>query len=164
MSSHAGRLEFAWNRARLEPHIYPSPLRRGRAGWVGSTIVITQPWKVLLQWKYYRLGGLCAFKTDFRREIYPKPVSDPVTLRTIPRVQIVDTRVVTVPHWFAALLFGAWPVVRIRRWRRTRRRLARGQCTNCGYDLRGSHDRCPECGAPIALPLAGRTPSSFGAT
>lgn len=36
------------------------------------------------------------------------------------------------------------------RWkaRRMQRRLALGLCLGCGYDLRGGHARCPECGRP----------------
>jgi hypothetical protein len=52
----------------------------------------------------------------------------------------------TVPHWFPALLGAVAPLVWLRRFRRTRRRKARGLCARCGYDLRATPGRCPECG------------------
>lgn len=35
---------------------------------------------------------------------------------------------------------------------RANERFAAWKCVNCGYDLRGSDDRCPECGFPIQPP------------
>lgn len=64
--------------------------------------------------------------------------------------------VAIVPYWMLLLVGGlavfgrrlVWtPIVR-------RRRRRRGLCQACGYDLRGSAERCPECGratAPAAL-------------
>jgi predicted amidophosphoribosyltransferase len=37
-------------------------------------------------------------------------------------------------------------------WRRSReyeKRVRRGLCVRCGYDVRASGEHCPECGAPI---------------
>jgi len=53
----------------------------------------------------------------------------------------------SVPFWFLAVVTGAWPIARGVLWmRRGRRGLGGGYCTSCGYDLRATPDRCPECG------------------
>jgi hypothetical protein len=53
---------------------------------------------------------------------------------------------VVVPCWFLLLLTGLAPANWVRRQFRQRRRRIEGRCSSCGYDLRGSPDRCPECG------------------
>ena len=50
---------------------------------------------------------------------------------------------VVFPHWLVVLLTLIPPVAW---WRRFRRRLDPTKCANCGYDLRATPDRCPECG------------------
>jgi hypothetical protein len=55
-----------------------------------------------------------------------------------------------IPYWVviaAAGLWPAWYVPRLVGEHRRRRREARGLCWRCGYDLRATPHRCPECGA-----------------
>jgi hypothetical protein len=56
-----------------------------------------------------------------------------------------------VPYWFAGIPTAAPPLLWLRAWFK-RRRLGRarsGLCAACGYDLRATPDRCPECGTAV---------------
>lgn len=66
---------------------------------------------------------------------------------------VTDFPVIVIPYWSILLISCIMPVLWLIRRAAHRRRLRRalaGLCSHCGYDLRGSVVRCPECGAPIA--------------
>jgi hypothetical protein len=61
----------------------------------------------------------------------------------------------TAPDWFFLLvmvLVGWWILRQQGKWLRRERR-ERGLCEACGYDLRESTERCPECGTEILARL-----------
>jgi len=54
----------------------------------------------------------------------------------------------SAPAWLVVPLLSIVPATGARRWAVRRRRARAGRCLGCGYDLRGSPARCPECGRP----------------
>jgi hypothetical protein len=59
----------------------------------------------------------------------------------------------TVPYWAMAAAAGVVPALWISAVVRRIHRRRQGRCMACGYDLRASTDRCPECGMAAASPV-----------
>jgi hypothetical protein len=74
-------------------------------------------------------------------------VPEPSTGRTTPLGEF--TQVKAIPHWPIALMLAlpvTWWAIQFRRRGLRDRRKSAGLCPACGYDLRATPQRCPECG------------------
>jgi hypothetical protein len=57
---------------------------------------------------------------------------------------------VGIPYWFIAAITALLSIAMFfQRWR-TARHLTIGRCATCGYDLRATPQRCPECGTAVS--------------
>lgn len=69
--------------------------------------------------------------------------------------------VAAVPMWFLTATFAIAPAIGVYSYGRRKRRVARSLCPACGYDLRATPDRCPECGAaPPPRPTLPQPPAA----
>jgi hypothetical protein len=66
-----------------------------------------------------------------------------------------DGRTLAFPFWAIAAACAALPAALVLRRRTARRRARLGLCPACGYDLRATPDRCPECGTIAPANTAG---------
>ena len=64
----------------------------------------------------------------------------------------IPFRVLSIPDWFLVTLFGLAPSIRLCKFIRRQRWRLSGCCVECGYDLRATPHRCPECGMETGTP------------
>ncbi len=62
-------------------------------------------------------------------------------------IQEGEEDILILPDWLLIALFALLPLWFLIRWKNPKRERERlGLCLNCGYDLRATPERCPECG------------------
>jgi hypothetical protein len=60
----------------------------------------------------------------------------------------------SVPDWFVLAIWSFLPVIVVLRHLRRQRRVSTNACVVCGYDLRATPNRCPECGTETKTPAS----------
>jgi hypothetical protein len=68
-----------------------------------------------------------------------------------PRVVLRSSHRLYFPHWSLAAITAIVPSIWCLRRQRDRARKRLGRCVTCGYDLRATPDRCPECGTAAGI-------------
>jgi hypothetical protein len=82
---------------------------------------------------------------------------DPGADLRLPGVRVFDTAgssfggKVYLSHWLISSIAAPLPALALLKWLRRVRRYGEGMCQVCGYDLRASEGRCPECGEAIGV-------------
>lgn len=103
----------------------------------------------------FRLLGFGAFSgTNYSWPAFRYPGVTPPTNMNDLRWWKDNYSAVSIPYWPLVLISGILPCRRLRSrvsaYRRNRR-IAAGLCPTCGYDLRASKERCPECGTAVVV-------------
>ena len=128
--------DFSWGFVRVE----------AGAGWEGVCWMRMDPsW--VRKYGFRRVGVW-----EYQKMDHPAP---PANIPTFAGVSYYRTtfagigqyRYVMIEGWELAILFSVAPVA----WYGSRRlrRHRDGACSKCGYDLRATPERCPECGTVI---------------
>lgn len=139
-----GAAQVSWLTGPTVPGNWREQARRilANGGFSGTPGVIfeaqaTHNGKVVANYAFYqpghRVNGFFSWRTDWMPR-WSHPMRGVTML--------------LVPLWIPSVLLAASTWYGFSRYRLCRKKRL-GLCQNCGYDLRGSADRCPECGTRI---------------
>jgi hypothetical protein len=97
-----------------------------------------------IDWRWWKIKGHSGPAAFHSWSITPQYVPDGTCER------------LSFPHWLLGATAAAPAIVltaaRLPFWLRARRRRAAGLCVRCGFDLRATPERCPECGRMATPP------------
>jgi hypothetical protein len=105
-------------------------------------------------WSYghWHIRGADGWSAEFKYDVWtyePAPVG---SSGGRPSGLVGYAHEMEVPDWFVLAVVSIPPIIgiayRLRR-RRIQRLIAGKRCAACGYDLRATPDRCPECGMVV---------------
>ena len=132
MFSDSGAADFVINTVK-----FPADLPGTAAEWMGPRY-----------WSPGWHGATDQATGEWRTGLWPKwdSMSDPGGRGLTAR----EYRSLLVPYWLPTVLAAVLPACRAPRLIRNRRRRRQHRCVQCGYDLRATPDRCPECGSYLA--------------
>jgi len=109
---------------------------------VGVTRSIIIPWGMWL-WEFENMSNATGTGWSWRRFGFAAAAWDAAYVQQQSPNRV---RLAVLPDWFLIVMLAIFPLSRL--WRQSRQR-HRHVCRECGYDLRATPDKCPECDTPV---------------
>ena len=108
----------------------------------------------VMHWHFAGFAYQTSWLLEYRAKIHHLPNTPSVVAHP------TDSWVLVIPMWPIVILAALLEAEIIRRWLLRYWRKSNGLCPKCGFDLRATPDRCPECGAEQPLGATSPKPAN----